>query len=216
MNNDQVAACRLYLITPPTFEPEAFAKTLDDAIEGGNVACVQLRMTETDGDGLAAAARILIPLCQARDIAFLIDGRADIARDVGADGVHLARPGDVENARRFLGAEAIVGVSAGGSRHNAMLAAEAGADYVSFGACHPSATLPNAHVIEPDILAWWNETMLLPSVAVGGIDAANAAALTVMGTDFLAVCHSVWSAPDGPRAAVAALNKSMDSSQQGK
>jgi thiamine-phosphate pyrophosphorylase len=211
--NTPGGACRLYLITPPTFEPDAFAATLDDALDGGDVACLQLRMTETDGDGLAAAARVLIPICQARDIAFLIDGRADIARDVGADGVHLAKPGDMENARRFLGAEAIVGVSAGGSRHAAMLAAEAGADYVSFGALHPSATLPESGVIEPDILAWWNETMLLSCVAVGGIDAANAADLAATGADFLAVCHGVWSAPDGPRAAVAAINAEIESAR---
>ena len=211
MNSDLAGRCRLYLITPPKFEPEAFAETLDDALGGGDVACLQLRMTETDGDGLAAAARALIPVCHERDIAFLIDGRADIARDVGADGVHLAKPGDMEKARRFLGADAIVGVSAGGSRHAAMLAAEAGADYVSFGAFAPSATLPEAEVISSDLLTWWNETMVLPCVAVGGINAGNAAALAATGADFLAVCHGVWSAPDGARAAVAALNAEIES-----
>ncbi len=80
------APCRLYLITPPRFEPEAFAKTLDDALSGGDVACVQLRMTKADGDGLTRAAQALIPVCHARDVAFLIDGRADIAQAVGADG----------------------------------------------------------------------------------------------------------------------------------
>ena len=209
--NTPGGACRLYLITPPTFEPDAFAATLDDALNGGDVACLQLRMTETDGDGLAAAARVLIPICQARDIAFLIDGRADIARDVGADGVHLAKPGDMENARRFLGAEAIVGVSAGGSRHAAMLAAEAGADYVSFGALHASVTLPKAVVISPDILSWWHDVMEGPCIAVGGIDAANAAALAAKGADFLAICNGVWGNPDGPRAAVAAINAEIES-----
>ncbi len=208
MSGDE-GSCRLYLITPPRFKPEAFAATLDDALSGGDVACVQLRMTDVDGDGLTDAARALIPLCQARNVAFLIDGRADIARDTGADGVHLADAGKLDNARRFLGADAICGVSAGGSRHAAMLAAEGGADYVSFGACHPSATLPKAAVISPDILAWWNQTMEVPCVAVGGIDAANAAALVTAGANFLAVCHGVWSAADGPRAAVVALNAAI-------
>ena len=107
MNSGEAAHCRLYLITPPRFEPEAFAETLDDALGGGDVACVQLRMADTDGDGLACAAAALIPLCQARDVAFLIDGRTDIAQATGADGVHLAGPGGLGDARRLLGADAI-------------------------------------------------------------------------------------------------------------
>ena len=210
MTGDPAGPCRLYLITPPRFEPEAFAMTLDEALGGGDVACVQLRMTETDGDGLARAARALIPVCHARDVAFLIDGRADIARAVGADGAHLAKPGDMEKARRFLGADAIVGVSAGSSRHAAMLAAEAGADYVSFGAFHASATLPGAALIPPDILTWWSETMTLPCVAIGGIDATNAAALAMSGAEFIAVCHGVWSDALGARSAVARLNAEIE------
>lgn len=211
MNSGEVARCRLYLITPPRFEPEAFADTLDDTLGGGDVACVQLRMVDIDGDGLARAARALIPLCQARDVAFLIDGRADIARMTGADGVHLAAPGHLVNARRMLGADAICGVSCAGSRHAGMLAAEAGADYVSFGAFHPSTTPSKAAVISPDILAWWNEVMEIPCVAVGGIDSTNAAALVTAGAQFLAVCHGVWSHPSGARAAVAALNAEIES-----
>ena len=210
MSGGETAPVRLYLITPPSFEPEAFAMTLDEALGGGDVACVQLRMTETDGDGLARAARALIPVCHARDVAFLIDGRADIAADTGADGVHLAKPGDVAGARRFLGADAICGVSAGGSRHNAMLAAEAGADYVSFGAFHASATLPGAALISPDILTWWSETMTLPCVAIGGIDATNAAALAMSGAEFIAVCRGVWSDALGARSAVARLNAEIE------
>ncbi|MCH7555381.1 MAG: thiamine phosphate synthase, partial [Proteobacteria bacterium] len=127
-----------------------------------------------------------------------------------ADGVHLGRAGVWGDARRLLGGDAICGVSAGGSRHAAMLAAEAGADYVSFGALHASVTLPKAVVISPDILAWWHDVMEGPCVAVGGIDAANAAALAATGADFLAVCNGVWGNPDGPRAAVAAINAEIE------
>ena len=211
MTSGERAPCRLYLITPPRFEPEAFAETLDDALGGGDVACVQLRMTEADGDGLTRAAEALIPVCHARDVAFLIDGRADIARAVGADGVHLAEADHMDNARRLLGADAICGVSCAGSRHAAMLATEAGADYVSFGAVHNSVTLPKAAVISPDILSWWRDVMAGQCVAVGGIDATNAAALAAMGADFLAVCHGVWSDPGGARAAVAAINAAIES-----
>ena len=210
MNSDPAGPCRLYLITPPRFELADFAEVLDDALGGGDVACVQLRMSETDGDGLARVAGVLIPLCHARDVAFLIDGRADIAQATGADGVHLARADDLNHARRLLGADAICGVSAGGSRHAAMLAAEAGADYVSFGALHKSVTLPKAVVISPDILSWWHDVMEGPCVAVGGIDAANAAALAATGVDFLAICNGGWGHPGGARAAVAAINAEIE------
>ena len=211
MTHDPAVRCRLYLITPPRFELADFAETLDEALGGGDVACVQLRMSETDGDGLARVAGVLIPLCHARDVALLIEGRADVAKATGADGVHLARAGDLGDARRLLGGDAICGVSAGGSRHAAMLAAEAGADYVSFGALHASVTLPKAVVISPDILSWWRDVMEGPCVAVGGIDAANAAALAAKGADFLAICNGVWGNPDGPRAAVAAINAEIES-----
>lgn len=210
MNHDPAERCRLYLITPPRFELADFAEALDEALGGGDVACVQLRMSETDGDGLARVASVLIPLCHAKGVAFLIEGRADVAKATGADGVHLARAGDLGDARRLLGGDAICGVSAGGSRHAAMLAAEAGADYVSFGALHASVTLPKAVVISPDILSWWRDVMEGPCVAVGGIDAANAAALAAKGADFLAICNGVWGNPDGPRAAVAAINAEID------
>ena len=210
MNHDPAERCRLYLITPPRFELADFAEALDEALGGGDVACVQLRMSETDGDGLARVASVLIPLCHAKGVAFLIEGRADVAKATGADGVHLARAGDLGDARRLLGGDAICGVSAGGSRHAAMLAAEAGADYVSFGALHASVTLPKAVVISPDILSWWRDVMEAPCVAVGGIDAENAAALAATGVDFLAVCNGVWGNPDGPRAAVAAINAEID------
>jgi len=211
VNHDPAERCRLYLITPPRFELADFAEALDEALGGGDVACVQLRMSETDGDGLARVAGVLIPLCHARDVAFLIEGRADVAKATGADGVHLARAGDLDHARRLLGGAAIFGVSAGGSRHAAMLAAEAGADYVSFGALHASVTLPKAVVISPDILSWWHDVMEGPCIAVGGIDAANAAALAAKGADFLAICNGVWGNPDGPRAAVAAINAEIES-----
>lgn len=209
MSAHGAAPCRLYLITPPRFEAEEFAARLDDALEGGDVACVQLRMADTDGDGLAHAAGLLIPVCRERDIAFILDGRADIARACGADGAHLADAARLGDARRMLGADAICGVSCGGSRHAAMTAAEGGADYVSFGAFHASATLPGAAVIDADILDWWSGVMEIPCVAIGGVTEANAAALVTRGADFIAVCDGVWSHPEGPRAAVAALNAAI-------
>ncbi len=186
---------------------------LADALDGGDVACVQLRLEGADDAALLAAAGALAPPCRERDVAFLVDGRADIAAQAGADGVHLGNAAAIPEARRLLGADAIAGVSCGGSRHAGMQAAEAGADYVSFGAFHPSATKPDASLIECDILSWWRGLMTAPCVAVGGITAANCAPLVTAGADFLAVGGAVWRGSGGPAKAVAALNAAIESAQ---
>ncbi len=157
------------------------------------------------------AAKALIPVCHQRDVAFLIDGRADVAAEAGADGVHLAAPTGVREARLRLGGDAIIGVSCGGSRHASMLAAEAQVDYVSFGAFYPSTTKPDAAVIEPGILSWWDELMEIPCAAVGGITLETAPALVSAGANFLAVSGAVWNHGQGARAAVAAFNAAIES-----
>lgn len=202
--------CRLYLITPPRIELAAFSDALVDALDGGDVACVQLRLPQAADDEIRHAVETLAPLCAARDIAFLIENRVEIAARTGADGVHLADERDVGAARRRLGADAIVGAACGGSRHRAMTAAEAGADYVSFGACFPSPTLPDAKVIAHDILGWWSGLMEIPCVAVGGVTPLNCAPLVAAGADFLAVSSAVWSDARGPGAAVAAFNDVLE------
>lgn len=175
------------------------------------MACVQLRLAEVGEAELLAAARVLMPVCHQRDVAFLIDGRADIAAQAGADGVHLASPSGVVEARLRLSQDAIIGVSCGGSRHDGMLAAEDEVDYVSFGAFYPSTTKPDATVIGPDILSWWGELMETPCAAVGGITVATAPAMVAAGANFLAISAAVWSHPDGPGAAVAAFNAAIES-----
>ncbi|MFP6740912.1 MAG: thiamine phosphate synthase [Alphaproteobacteria bacterium] len=203
--------CRLYLITPPALELDSFADVLADALDGGDVACVQLRLAEVGEAELLAAARVLMPICHQRDVAFLIDGRADIAAQASADGVHLASPSGVVEARLRLSQDAIIGVSCGGSRHAGMLAAEAEVDYVSFGAFYPSTTKPDANVIEPDILSWWDNLMETPCAAVGGITVATAPAMVAAGANFLAISAAVWGHAQGPGAAVAAFNAAIES-----
>ncbi len=198
--------CRLYLITPPRFEPAAFADVLAGALDGGDVACVQLRLPQAEDDAIRRAAEALISPCRTRGVAFLIDNHMEIAAEVDADGVHLSDERGVDAARRRLGADRIVGVACGGSRHRAMTAGQADADYVSFGACFPSPTLPDAEVVADDSLAWWSELMEIPCVAVGGITPANCAPLVAAGADFLAVSSAVWTDPRGPAAAIAAFN----------
>ncbi|GAM96538.1 thiamin-phosphate pyrophosphorylase [alpha proteobacterium U9-1i] len=202
-----VDSCRLYLITPPAFDLEAFAPALTDALSGGDVAAVQLRLKNlADADVLRVGAA-LKTIVQNAGAAFILNDRPDLAAKLDADGVHIGQgDGSYAEARRMLGADRIVGVTAHNSRHLAMEAAEAGADYVAFGAFYPTGTKQPDHWAEPDILSIWHETATTPCVAIGGITIDNAAPLVRAGADFLAVSAGVWAHPEGPRAAVAAFN----------
>jgi thiamine-phosphate pyrophosphorylase len=200
--------CRLYLITPPRFEPKAFADTLRTALAAGDIACLQLRLKDAADDDIRRAGEILLPIAQARDVAFIVNDRPDLAAELGADGVHIGQEdATYAEARAAVGPNAIVGVTCHASRHLAIEAAEAGADYVAFGAFFPTSTKePKAHA-DAEILRWWSELMVVPQVAIGGITVENAGPLIEAGADFLAVSAGVWSHPQGPAAAVKAFNK---------
>ena len=206
-NPAEPARCRLYLITPPRIEPAGFAEHFSAALDGGDVACLQIRLKDADDDAIRRAAEILLPICQTRDVALLINDRPDLAAETGADGVHIGQQdSDYETARRLVGTGAIVGVTCHDSRDFAMRAAERGADYVAFGAFFPTDTKQAKSRADPDILAWWSSLVELPCVAIGGITVANCTPLVQAGADFLAVVGGVWNHPDGPTAAVAAFN----------
>ena len=203
--------CRLYLITPDALDPEAFAPRLAEALGGGDVACVQLRLKAADDDAVRAAAGRLLPLCHERAVAFLINDRPDLAAELGADGTHVG--GDdmaYAEARALVGPDAVVGVSCYDSRHAAIEVADAGADYVAFGAFFPTATKTPRARPEPSILAWWSELTVVPCVAIGGITPQNCAPLVAAGANFLAVVSAVWDHPKGPGAAVAAFNEAIE------
>ena len=206
--------CRLYLITPPRLEPQGFAETLKAALGAGDVACVQLRLKQEDGetsadaDIIARATEILMPVTQAAGAAFLINDRADLAAELGADGVHVGQNDmPYEEARKLLGPDHIVGVTCHATRHLAMVAGEAGADYVAFGAFHKTDTKAAISKAEPEILTWWSTLFEVPCVAIGGITVENAAPLVAAGADFLAVSAGVWGHAHGPAAAVADFNR---------
>lgn len=201
--------CCLYLITPPALpDPKAFADLLARTLESADVACVQLRLKGVEDAALCRIADLLRPVCQDRDVALLINDRPDLARKTGLDGVHVGQEDTpLEAARRIVGADAIVGVTCHDSRHLAMVAGEGGADYVAFGAFYPTATKEAPTRADPEILRWWAAMMVIPQVAIGGITLANAAPLIAAGADFLAVCGGVWDHPEGPEAAVRALNR---------
>lgn len=199
--------CRLYLITPPKLEPIAFAETLKRALYAGDVASLQLRLKDVSDDDIRRATETLMPIAQAKNIAFLINDRPDLAAELGADGVHIGQEdATYAQARAAVGPDKIVGITCHNSRHLAIEAAEAGADYVAFGAFYPTQTKEPKTRAEPEILSWWSELMVVPCVAIGGITVENAQPLIDAGADFLAVSSGVWDYPESPAAAVKAFN----------
>lgn len=205
------ARTRLYLITPPRLETAAFAGDLKAALNGGDVSAVQLRLKDVDDATIRTTARALIGIVQDAGAAFILNDRPDLAAELNADGVHVGQEdASYKDARKIVGADRIVGVTCHDSRHLAMEAGEAGADYVAFGAFFPSGTKDASTVAEPDLLEWWQALMEVPCVAIGGITVDNAAPLVRAGADFLAVANGVWGHPAGPAAAVAAFNAIFD------
>ncbi|WP_425994831.1 thiamine phosphate synthase [Caulobacter sp. DWR1-3-2b1] len=203
--------CRLYLITPPVL-PDliAFGLELTKALEGGDVAALQIRLKDAPDDVIAAAVAALAPIARAHDVAVILNDRPDLAASLDCDGVHVGQ-GDMPfaAARKLMGKDRMVGVTCHDSRHLAMEAAEAGADYVAFGAFYPTTTKEAPTTADPEILSIWHEVMETPSVAIGGVTADNAAILAQAGADFLAVSAGVWGYPKGPAAAVADLNAAI-------
>lgn len=199
--------CRLYLITPPQFELRSFAEALRQALGAGDVASLQLRLKGVSDDEIRRAAETLMPIAQARDVAFIVNDRPDLVAELGADGVHIGQEdASYAEARAMVGPNRIVGVTAHDSRHLAIEAAEAGADYVAFGAFFPTTTKEAKAHADIELLRWWSELMVVPVVAIGGITVLNARPLIEAGADFLAVSAGVWAHPQGPDAAVKAFN----------
>jgi thiamine-phosphate pyrophosphorylase len=185
-----------------------FARTLAASLDAGDVASVQLRLKDVDDDTLRRAVEVLRPVVQRRGAAFILNDRPDLAFETGCDGVHIGQDdGPYGKARAAVGRHGIVGVTCQNSRHLAMLAGEAGADYVAFGAFFPTSTKSAAFRAGPAILEWWSELMEIPCVAIGGITVDNARPLIEAGADFLAVCSGVWDHPQGPAAAVKDFNR---------
>ena len=180
------------------------------ALDADEVACVQLRLKETGDDDIRRAAEILAPVAQSRDVAFVMNDRPDLAVETGCDGVHVgADDAPYPDARRTVGNDAIVGVTCKASYHLAMEAAEAGADYVAFGAYFPTATKETTTRAPLDLLETWQSVATVPCVAIGGITAENCGPVVASGADFLAVSSGVWAYPDGPAAAVRAFRSAI-------
>ena len=199
--------CLLYLISPLDVDGD-FPDRLTAALDAGPVAAFQFRVKGLEQHEAARLAEPLHAICAVRDVAFIVNDDVALAKRLNADGVHLGQgDGDPRDARRELGANAQIGVTCHASRHMAMEAGEAGADYVAFGAFYATTTKAVEHHAEPEILEWWQGMFELPCVAIGGITVDNARVLVDAGADFLAVSGAVWAHPDGPAAAVQAFSK---------
>lgn len=203
--------CRLYLITPPRIDDlAAFGHQLAQALDAGDVAALQVRLKDAPDNIIAAVIDVVMPIAHARGVAVILNDRPDLAARLGCDGVHVGQlDAPYAEARKLMGPDRMVGVTCHDSRHLAMEAAEAGADYVAFGAFYPTTTKDAPTRAEPEILTIWQELMETPCVAIGGITAANARPLAAAGADFLAVSAGVWNDPEGPAHAVKALNAAI-------
>lgn len=194
---------QIYLLTPPAFALETFPDALARLLDGAEIACLRLALASRDEDLIRRAADACREVAHARDVPIVIESHLRLVQPLGLDGVHLpdgAR--SVRKARAALGAEAIVGAACGASRHEGMTAAEAGADYVSFGPAGPTA-LGSGPQAERELFAWWSEMIEVPVVAEGALTPALVAELAPV-ADFLAFGEEVWSAED-PLAALRAL-----------
>lgn len=202
-----MSECRLYLISPPKLSVGNFLGPLREALGGGDVASFQLRLKDVSDDDIRRTVDALRPVVQANGTAFILNDRADLAAELGCDGVHIGQEDAPYAEARHLLPDGIVGVTCHDSLHLAMDAAEAGADYVAFGAFFPTATKdPKAQQTDPEILRAWSMATVIPCVAIGGITVDNAPALIEAGADFLAVSAGVWAHARGPEAAVRAFN----------
>ena len=192
MSDTERSPTLLYLISPLDVGGN-FPQRLANALDAGPVAAFQFRVKGVDEHEAARLAAPLQAICAERDVAFIVNDSISLAARLKADGVHLGQgDGDVAEARDRLGREAQIGVTCNASRHLAMEAGEAGADYVAFGAFFPSGTKDTQHRAELDVLTWWQTYFELPCVAIGGITPENCAPIIAAGADFLAVSGAVW------------------------
>jgi thiamine-phosphate pyrophosphorylase len=194
---------RIYLVTPPLGDIESFARELAAALDAGDVAAVLLRLEESDERTLINGAKAIAAIVQRREIALLVDGDADIAIRAGADGAHLTGIEALTAALGTLKPDHIAGAGGLRSRHDAMLAAEAGADYVMFGEPDRQGGRGDRPAFDTVLerLNWWAELFQSPCVGYAeNLDEVGP--LAQAGADFIALGDWIWT--DAPAASIAA------------
>lgn len=192
---------RLYLVTPPVADATAFSAALATALGEADVAAVLLRLGEADERTQINHAKALAPLVQDSGAALLLDGRADLVARAGADGAHVTGIAAFAEALEQLKPERIVGAGGLTTRHDAMVAAETGADYVMFGEPDTAGERPGIAAIEERV-AWWAEVFEIPCVGYAA-SIEEVAPLAQAGADFVALGDWLWRDAQNVAATVA-------------
>jgi len=209
---------QLYAITPPQLNLPSFLPQVEQALQTGHIACLQLRLKEVSDATVLEAAKALLPLCHAAEVPLIINDARDVAVEAGADGLHLGQEDlagkSIEAIRQNLPESMVLGITCHASSHLAMEAAEQGADYVAFGAFYPTTSKPQGKlekwgVPSLDLLRGWSQFSQIPCVAIGGITPQNAAPLVESGADFIAAITGIWDHPHGAAAGVQAYAETL-------
>lgn len=204
----QPDSAQVYLATPASFTLPEFAADLAKVLDAVPVVCVRISLASTDERDLGRAADQLREVCHARDVAIVIDDHYRMVKPHGLDGVHFTDGAQhVREARKELGNDAIIGAYCGDSRHNGITAAEIGTDYISFGPIS-GTNLGDGSVADAGLFAWWSEMIEVPVIAEGNVTSEALIDLRDH-IDFLTVGPEVWAAPEGPIAAIKAINKTL-------
>ena len=198
---DPRPAPRLYLVTPPVADATTFSAPLAAALVAGDVAAVLPRLAEADERALINIAKTLAPVAQAKDVALLLDGHADLVARAGCDGAHLTGMAEFGAAFDILKPDRIAGVGGLATRHDAMSAAEQGADYVMFGEPDAAGVRPAFEAIEERV-GWWAEVFEAPCVAFAA-SIEEVAPLVAAGADFIALGDWIWRDPRTVTATIA-------------
>ncbi len=198
---------QFYLVTPSEFDSPSFTKSLSAVLDSVEIACLRLNLSSNDESYVQRNCDALRDVTHARDVPLVIDTHFQMVERAGLDGVHL-RSGSrsVRSIRAALGLDAIIGAYCGSSRHDGMIAAESGADYVSFGPVAPTSLGDGGHA-EYELFAWWTEMIEVPVVAEGALDLENIGIFASV-TDFIGIGPEIWGKED-PVAAVREWEKAI-------
>jgi thiamine-phosphate pyrophosphorylase len=199
---------RLYLATPEIDDPQVLTPSLPSLLGAADIAAVLLRLKPSDPRTLISRVKTLAPIIQNKGAALLLEGHVDLVARAGADGAHVSGLAALEEALPALKPDRIAGVGHLATRHDAMTAGEMGADYVLFGEPGEKGQRPSMAAI-CDRLAWWDELFELPSVAFAAAP-EEVVAFARAGADFILAADFIWTASEGPVAALRAADDAID------
>jgi thiamine-phosphate pyrophosphorylase len=182
------------LLIPAIVDASAFSMQFARALDAGDVAAVLLRLAETDERTLINRIKSLAPPVQDKGIALLVDGHPSLVARGGADGAHLTGVTEFTEALEILKPERITGAGGLMSRHDAMVVAEQGADYVMFGEPDATGKCPALTALEERI-SWWAEVFEIPCVGYAA-SMETISPLVAAGADFIALGDALWTDPD--------------------